>query len=401
MGISDFWKVIKDNAPNSIHRVPLTELAGYRLAIDISIYLYRQVRSVGMEKWFDRFISFIHVLKKSKIRVIAIFDGPNPPPEKKKEQEERRGNVEQQKQKLEHIRILKERVEQKQPFNLSDEEVEEIQTFCVRKRHEDATNYKDRKSVLKLMGYKISRMELSTMPITAEIATRAREILEALGLSTFQAEGEAETLCAFLCKEGYVDAVLSDDTDCVVYGIPLFFSDVQVYGGDLRYIFLKDVLEELEISYESFRDMCIFLTCDYNEKLEKVKGSRGWGPVNVMKAIREHGTLEKVESKINQDMGPLNYRRCRELFSLPSNELVQEFFEVAKLHKTKESILKKFPKFKRCCEIFNLRDKFNGLMPSNRDIDRAKLKELLEDNESKFKVENFEELWKKPVVSFL
>ena len=50
--------------------------------------------------------------------------------------------------------------------------------------------------------------------------------MNALGIVTIIADGEAEALCVALCKEKLVDAVASSDMDCVVYGAPILIRNL-------------------------------------------------------------------------------------------------------------------------------------------------------------------------------
>ena len=92
MGINHLYQVIKLLCPDQLGSVDISELVGYKIAVDISIFLYKYVRSAGETVWMNIFILLLCTLKKYGIKAICIFDGPNPPIEKKKEQEKRRAN---------------------------------------------------------------------------------------------------------------------------------------------------------------------------------------------------------------------------------------------------------------------------------------------------------------------
>ena len=100
MGVKDLYSLIRKNCPEQIGEVDMRDLAGYKIAVDVSIYLYRSVRSCGVQRWLDSFISFVCDLKRFRIHPIYIFDGPNPPPEKRTEQKRRRAQLNRQLDRL-------------------------------------------------------------------------------------------------------------------------------------------------------------------------------------------------------------------------------------------------------------------------------------------------------------
>ena len=59
----------------------------------------------------------------------------------------------------------------------------------------------------------IERLDKQTTPITNKQREKAWNIVSMMGLPCFQSDGEAEALCAYLAVYGYVDAVLSEDSD--------------------------------------------------------------------------------------------------------------------------------------------------------------------------------------------
>ena len=77
---------------------------------------------------------------------------------------------------------------------------------------------------------------------------------------------------------------------------------------------LQKVLSGLELSMESFIDLCILCGCDYCDNI------KGIGPTTALKLIREHKTLEKVMELIRES----------DKYSVPSNFPYMEskaFFE--------------------------------------------------------------------------
>jgi flap endonuclease-1 len=82
-------------------------------------------------------------------------------------------------------------------------------------------------------------------------------------------------------------------------------------------------LASLNMKSEEFRDLCILLGCDYNDRVKGYppdgknrKKPVGIGVKGAFWMINEYRRLEEAEQYM-VDSDPLNYRRCRELFTPP------------------------------------------------------------------------------------
>ena len=75
MGIKDLNKFFKENASNSIKLLHLKELDGKKIAIDISIYLYKF--SNEEDSLIENIYLMLSILKFYNITPLFIFDGKN------------------------------------------------------------------------------------------------------------------------------------------------------------------------------------------------------------------------------------------------------------------------------------------------------------------------------------
>jgi 5'-3' exonuclease len=176
-----------------------------------------------------------------------------------------------------------------------------------------------------------SSMDLTTLrkecvkaySIPHEEYDNAMYFLSSLGFNVFKPNCEAEKFCSMLCLDGHVSGVYSSDTDNLVYGCPLWISDIEdgMLGDDyctyMTYMCYSDLLTNLSISPEVFTDLCILHGCDYNNRI------KGIGPDKASKLIMQYGCLEAISQVKNVEC--LNYQRCRELFSYqPSKDLCDQ-----------------------------------------------------------------------------
>ena len=88
MGIKHLNKFLRENCKNSIKCISMSELSGKKIAIDISIYLYKYV---GDDSLIENMYLMISIFRYYNITPIFIFDG-KPPTEKKELLKRRREN---------------------------------------------------------------------------------------------------------------------------------------------------------------------------------------------------------------------------------------------------------------------------------------------------------------------
>jgi len=151
-------------------------------------------------------------------------------------------------------------------------------------------------------------------PIHREIT---RNLVKAMGFSYIQAYGEAEALCSSLAFRGYVDAVISTDSDCLAYGTPILI--IEIKGGQWQFYRLKDVLRTLGLKFTPFVDMCIALGCDYNTNIPK------YGKKKVYDCIRKYGSLDKwEEAESHLEFEILRYQKCRKYFTAYSDRYIRK-----------------------------------------------------------------------------
>jgi len=328
MGVKDLYKVIRSNCPSQIDNVDMRDLAGYKVAVDVSIYLYRSVRSCGVARWIDSFISFVCDLKRFRIHPIYIFDGPNPPPEKRTEQNRRRAQLRRQLDRLENAeRLYEVLMRDFVPFDRepSSKLQEEVRALLQKSNFKHKIEYTDAISTTNALRDKIECWKNQTVHISPMFAEKAKDVLTLLGLPYLQADGEAETLCSFLGINGHVDAVLSDDTDVLAYGTPLVFSNITRHPGrsvvTVRAVVYDDLCKALDLTSLEFKDLCILLGCDYNKRAKmpgkKPNTKRPVGAVRAYSLIEEYRRLENVEPLLI-DSEVLKYPRCRSLFTVPT-----------------------------------------------------------------------------------
>ena len=115
---------------------------------------------------------------------------------------------------------------------------------------------------------------------------------------------KAEAYASELCRIGYVDYVLTEDMDTLVYGCPRLIrncTDKSLKRKDIVSIFEYDkVIEGLELKDDEFIDFCIFCGCDYCDSIPKV------GNITALKLIKKYKTIESIIENCKYEV-PENY----------------------------------------------------------------------------------------------
>ena len=319
MGIRNLYKIIQTKAPNAIQNKPLSAFIGYRVAIDASIFLYKFMYVYG--NVIDGLTRLTTILLKNGILPVYVFDG-KPPKEKSevlKERKEKRDELVMISKTLGKICVEK---EMNPELKEKDEIVNIVKTYIENELEceydETFLNAEEWNIVIKGKPYEINKLQESVdkkiIYIRQEHIDDAKKLLDFFGVPYIIAQSEAESLCAVLCKKGIVDATLSEDSDVLATGGCVLLKNFTMEkGGTVTEVCLDKVLQEINMSYDEFLDMCILCGCDYTSKIV------GIGPINAFKLIQKHKKIENIITNIKNTKNcyvpdDFDYVKSRELF---------------------------------------------------------------------------------------
>ena len=91
-----------------------------------------------------------------------------------------------------------------------------------------------------------------------------KKLITAFGESYIDAEGEADQLCSKLVIKKIAYACLSEDMDLFLYGCPRVLRYLSLLNESMVLYNLSEILKELEISLNDFRQICVLSGTDYN-----------------------------------------------------------------------------------------------------------------------------------------
>jgi len=232
MGIRLLNKYIKTNCKKGVNMIKMENLRGKYIAIDTSIYLYRFLQE---EVLLENFYLLLSLLKFYNITGIFVFDGK--PPEEKYKLIDKRNSVKAEAR--EKYKELEMKINKINNNDYEREEKNDIQNEMVELK----------KKFVKLERYHIEII---------------KKLITAFGESYIDAEGEADQLCAKLVIKKIAYACLSEDMDLFLYGCPRVLRYLSLLNESMVLYNLSEILKELEISLNDFRQICVLSVTDYN-----------------------------------------------------------------------------------------------------------------------------------------
>lgn len=304
MGIKSLHKFLRTTCPNIFELTHLSEYAFKKVAIDISLYMCK-FKTIYGDYWLSSFIKLVSCLRRNEIHCVFIYDTGSPPEKdaEKKERAAQRAKLEEKVMRYEDAieemnltgevpQILIDLYKKKKPSN---------EKRLLRKGPTESVN-------ISVIEDAVKRMKNQVLNITEKDFALTRQLFDILNVPYFYAPLEAETMCSDLCKKGLVDAVLSEDSDVLAYGAPIFLNKIHTGDDTVVRINYEKMLGELELNSEEFLDFCIMCGTDYNKNIFRV------GPKKAYKYIKEHKSIERIDRETKLNISILNHNKGRELF---------------------------------------------------------------------------------------
>lgn len=300
MGINELTtKILRPYAKNGFVNKPISEFSGKRVAIDAHNLIYRIFavvlkdevaktdiakvdvnREVMVNKWILAIIDFGLRWLENGVTPVFIFDGQSRT-EKGQTQNKR---AQAKREAKEKANAAIEKVRSGDILSTSQEDIDTAKKYL----RQTTTIYP---------------LELSSL----------KKYLGSFGFPVLESQHDAEQMCAALAIEGKVEGVFTEDTDTLTFGCHLVITDFERTDEltTLNCVDLKCILEDLNMTFETFVDLCIMLGCDYNQRIYKI------GPAKIMKLFTKYTNIDEIAEEL--DVTSLDHNKCRKIFEyLPS-----------------------------------------------------------------------------------
>jgi len=230
MGIKYLNHFLNDRCQSkSIEKIHLSELQNKTLVIDTSIYLYRYL---GKNAIIESFYEMISIFRKYNITPLFIFDG-KPPTEKLETLQNRK-----------HVKMA------------AEEKYKQLEKQLTLAKNSSSVEKKEVLLMMECIKKKFLRIQDNDIQ-------RVKDLIHLYGAMYYVAEGEADSLCAQLVIQGKAWACVSDDMDMLVYGCPRVLRHFSLRNHTVLQYHLDQILHDLDISLQMFRQMMILYGTDY------------------------------------------------------------------------------------------------------------------------------------------
>ena len=233
MGIRHLNKFLRNECKGeNIKLMKIAELSGKKIAIDISIYLYK---FIGDGLLIENLYLMLAIFRYYNIIPIFIFDG-KAPAEKKE--------------------LLQQRADDK---NLARDEFNALKQQLVEiTDNDDKQEITNAMDLLKKQFVTISKSQIQLVKV----------LIRSYGATYFDAPGEADELCASLVIKNKVWACLSEDMDMFVYGCPRVLRYLSLMNQTIVLYNTEGILHNLDITQKELREICVISGTDYNCNLD-------------------------------------------------------------------------------------------------------------------------------------
>lgn len=240
MGIRQLNTFLKQMCKPAIRQISFKDLSNKKIAIDVSIYLYKFLQEGSL---IDNLYLLIGLFRKYNIVPVFVFDG-KPPQEK-------------------HDILEKRRQDKKNARNYY---LELEKKLLLLKKHPSLKNQDEIFKIQKKMQEEYKK----SIKVTFKNIQEAKKLISAYGACYLEANGEADVLCAQLVKSKLVYGCLSEDMDLFAYGCNRVYRDINIYNETMIYYDYVKILKLLKLSSKEFREICVYSGTDYSKEATSI-----------------------------------------------------------------------------------------------------------------------------------
>lgn len=256
MGIRNLNRIFREKCNESIRCINMSDLSGKRIAVDISIYLYKYEADNAL---LENMYLMLSIFRHYNIIPIFIFDG-KPPPEKK-------------------ALLIKRR---------EDREEAQCEYNKLQQQLDNKDDYDEKHEIIVAMA----QLKQTIVQIKKEQIEKVKTLIRAYGATYYDAPGEADELCAMLVIKKKVWACLSEDMDLFVYGCTRVLRYFSLISHTAVLYYMKGILEELNMTQTEFKEICVLSGTDYN-----INADRNTDKVNLRQTLKHFNKFKQAQEK--------------------------------------------------------------------------------------------------------
>jgi len=291
MGIKNLNTLFKKYVKNGIQVKKTKCFTNKVLAIDTSIYLYKF--AYNNQNYIKKFLHQILKFWENSITPVYIFDG-TPPIEKHNTLKKRKMCRDKLKNDINNL--------ENQVSDLNKCRNDKILELGNNNNEKTKQEINELVTQIKLVDGKLKKKTKSFIKITSKDINNCKKLFNLLDIKYIVSNSESDILCANLQRHHSVDCCISDDLDFLTHGCNYLLRNYNYRDDTYTEYNLQIILQELNITYDQFIDICILCGCDYTSKIS------GIGPINAYKLIQKHNNIEHIIEDLIKDNEKSKYK---------------------------------------------------------------------------------------------
>lgn len=140
-----------------------------------------------------------------------------------------------------------------------------------------------------LLQEQLQKAKRDSEEVTETMIRDVQELLKRFGIPYITAPMEAEAQCAELLKLNLIDGIITDDSDCFLFGGDRVYKNMFNQKQYVECYMMSDISSKIGLSQDKLIELALLLGSDYTE------GVKGIGPVMAMEILAEFGTLQNFK----------------------------------------------------------------------------------------------------------
>ena len=303
MTIDGFWSYVsKKGFKKDI--INISSMKGSKMAIDVFAWMYKAKYSYekeGQDRIMRYFLKLYYLLLSNDVYPISVLDGIKPLMK----------NVTLNKRKKKSMKIYNKILE-------LDKKIKSLDKIC------------DINIIDSLRREKKSKERDYNLPPTKKEITQYKNLLDSLKLPYIVVDNhDAENLCAYLQKNGYVDYVMTNDGDAFAGGSNNIICGYKTNNDNFEIKYKHKIMKCLNFKcHDQLLNFCIGLGTDFNERQKGVRQGAVYWYKQIINSndngkLRVESEYIKYKDIVNELMYDFSkYEKSYKYMKLPNNKLI-------------------------------------------------------------------------------
>lgn len=247
MGIRYLNSILKHSCPKSINPVHMSALGGKKIAVDISIFMYK---FIGDDALIEGMFGLLSMFRRHNIAPVFVFDGR---PDCLKAGVLQRRAAEKNAAKEKYAALAK-------TGRITNTNTNGV----IRRSYSQIVSTGSSPSETPFdLGGAMAQLKKQSICLHQGHIEATKQVLTLFNASYIEAVGEADEWCAALALEHHVWGILSEDMDYFVYGCPHILRALDLETQTIMHYDTEAILNDLGMSQRELREICVLSGTDY------------------------------------------------------------------------------------------------------------------------------------------